>query len=734
VLVGLWAGGAAAVQTQVVRTDGFAELAPGELRSVSLSDLGRLSLAPAIKGLPKPDVEVIWSMTLDPNGRLYCGTGHDGRILAIDSAGTTASVFLNTSAPEITALLYHNDKLYAASAPDGKLLVCDPPGTTTVVFETGEKYIWDMVVDPKGNILLATGPKGKIFRYDLVQKKGEVLFDAPDENVLGLAFDGKGRLYAGTQGKGRVYRWEDGRTSPVVLFEAPSDEIRRIALDRDGRIYAAVNSEVISRRMISAIPSGAMPGRGPGGPGGPSEGPGEGLPSGPPSAMAPRPGAPPTPVGRSDIYLIEPEGFVRLLWNVSEAPVHDIAYDADRDSLLIAAGNKGKIFRLDARGNYQVVSSLEQEQVVVLHPAGKQTYIGTVGPTALYVLGDRLAAEGTYLSPALNAGSSVRWGSLRREGVGVENIAIDTRSGNTAEPDATWYDWTPVKWNGAPTEGRIQSPVARYIQWRARFAADRGDRPNLDYVEVFYASQNERPVIRTIAIRRGGVAAAAAATAASAGPGGPRPPSMMPPSGPPAGPGRPGGVGTNVSVPERSNPERFEISWQVDDPNNDTIESALYFKGEEEKVWKLIKDELTEAKYSFPTGTIPDGAYRVRVVVSDRPSNFGPQVRRDELVSERFVVDNTAPQITSLKATAVGDGQWQIEAVVSDTNSIIADAKFNIDGQEWHVLVPTDGLFDERTENLTFFSGSLKGEEHILGLVVTDREGNSAVGKLVLRP
>ena len=71
----------------------------------------------------------------------------------------------------------------------------------------------------------------------------------------------------------------------------------------------------------------------------------------------------------------------------------------------------------------------------------------------------------------------------------------------------------------------------------------------------------------------------------------------------------------------------------------------------------------------------------------------------------------------------------QAARLLDDLTSIIADAKFNIDGQEWHVLVPTDGLFDERSENLTFFSGALKGEEHILGLVVTDREGNTVVGK-----
>jgi len=707
---------ACAVRTQIARSDSFSDLAPGELHSVSLSDQGRLSIAPELEKLYRPDAEIIWGMAVSPDRRVFYGTGHEGKIFVTDRKGS-GTLYLDTDSPEVTALLFHpNGKLYFGSSPDGKLWVCDKPGTATLVFETGEKYIWDLLADPSGKIIVATGPKGKIFKVDPKAKKGKLLFDSPDKNVLSLAYGPKGRLHAATQGKGRVYRWDDDRrTTPVVLFEAPDDEVRRIVIDPEGNIFAAVNSEVLARRVISPLQ--ALLGK-------LSSGKSSKTASAGDSSERKKGLTPSRPAGRSKIYLIAKDGFVRLLWSVPEAPVHDMAYDAAQKSVVIAAGGKGKLFRLDTRGNYWIVLSVEEEQIFALRPAGKRIFLATLGPAAAYRLGERLASKGEYISPALNAGATVRWGALRREGEGVGKIEIETRTGNTKEPDNTWYEWKPVKWGKRPDEGRIQNPVARYLQWKAIFKAQRREpQPNLDFVEVFYVPSNEPPQVKKIEVKK------------SAAPTGARPskPGLRPPT---SAAKKNSAVGKDFKVPDHSNSQKFEIVWQVSDPNGDPLESALYFKGEGEKTWKLIKDKLTQTKYVFGTGTLPDGEYRIKVVVSDRRGNFAPDVRKDELVSDRFVVDNTPPVIEKIKAKAVADakGKWHISARVSDATSLIAGAKYNIDGQDWHVLMPADGLFDDRVEQLEFDTEELKGEEHVLGLVVTDREGNSIVGKVLLRP
>ena len=732
------ASSAATIQTQVVKSDTYDEFAPGEFHSVTLSHLGRLTLAPELKRLYRADAEILWSLAAAPDGRVFLGSGHAGKVFVIDrkSSGT---LLVRFHAPEVTALLFHSDgKLYAGTSPDGKLWVCDKPGTATLVYATGEKYVWDLIADPQGNIIVATGPKGRIFKVDPAKKKGELLFKAPDDNVLSLAYDPKGRLHASTQGKGRVYRWDQDRpTTPVVLFEAPDDEIRRIAIDPSGNVFAAANSEIVARRLSSSIAqlmsamaasAAARPPEGPSGGEGPK--PPSPPPSGPPSA--------PTPTGRSEIYMIDSEGFAHSLWRVSEAPVHSMTYDAERKSVLIGAGSKGKLFRVDTRANYWVVMSVGEEQILALKPAAKQIYLATAGPTVAYALGANLARKGEYISSAVNAGSTVRWGGLRREGTDIDNIEIETRSGNAKEPDGTWYNWQPIKWDDAPRSGKIQSPVARYLQWRALLKAGRGGTsPELDMVEFFYAPSNEGPQIKKIEIKKSGapsgpprppetsglppsLAAAMASASAAAGGAGPREPS----------------AGKEFNVADNSNGKKFEITWTVNDPNGDPLESALYFKAEDEKTWMLIEEKLTQNKFTFDTSSLANGVYRIKVVVSDRPANYAPVVKTDEMVSNQFVVDNTSPEIEKIKVTPVREakGKWHVSTRATDALSLIVSAKYNIDGGKWQVLIPTDGIFDDRTESFEFDTSELKGDEHVLGLIVTDREGNSAVGKAFLRP
>jgi hypothetical protein len=63
------------------------------------------------------------------------------------------------------------------------------------------------------------------------------------------------------------------------------------------------------------------------------------------------------------------------------------------------------------------------------------------------------------------------------------------------------------------------------------------------------------------------------------------------------------------------------VLWTADDANDDQLEFAIYFRGENETTWKLLKDKLDSRFYSWDTTTMPDGAYYLKVVASDAPSN-----------------------------------------------------------------------------------------------------------------
>ena len=66
--------------------------------------------------------------------------------------------------------------------------------------------------------------------------------------------------------------------------------------------------------------------------------------------------------------------------------------------------------------------------------------------------------------------------------------------------------------------------------------------------------------------------------------------------------------------------------WTADDANDDQLEFAVYFRGENETTWKLLKDKLDTRFYSWDTTSMPDGAYYLKIVASDAPSN--PDRRR----------------------------------------------------------------------------------------------------------
>jgi hypothetical protein len=93
------------------------------------------------------------------------------------------------------------------------------------------------------------------------------------------------------------------------------------------------------------------------------------------------------------------------------------------------------------------------------------------------------ATSGNLVSRTLDSGRTVaEWQALTadRTTPGGTQIAFDTRSGPTPQPDAGWSAWQPVA-----GDGTIASPDARYIQYRARLTSAAGvSTPTLRRVAV----------------------------------------------------------------------------------------------------------------------------------------------------------------------------------------------------------------------------------------------------------
>src|SRR5260370_2705280 len=70
---------------------------------------------------------------------------------------------------------------------------------------------------------------------------------------------------------------------------------------------------------------------------------------------------------------------------------------------------------------------------------------------------------------------------------------------------------------------------------------------------------------------------------------------------------------------------------------------TVYFRGENEHEWKLLKENLEQKFYSWDTTALPDGAYYLKIVATDAPSNPPALALKTERESERFEGDNTPP-------------------------------------------------------------------------------------------
>ncbi|PYU03314.1 MAG: hypothetical protein DMG33_16940, partial [Acidobacteria bacterium] len=110
---------------------------------------------------------------------------------------------------------------------------------------------------------------------------------------------------------------------------------------------------------------------------------------------------------------------------------------------------------------------------------------------------------------------------------------------------------------------------------------------------------------------------------------------------------------------------------------------AVYYRGEAEKEWKLLKDGLEQKFYAWDTTTMPDGAYYLKIAASDAPSNPPATALTSEHESERFEVDNTPPVIEGLQVgppSGKMSGGRPASFAARDGSTAIQRAQYSLDG------------------------------------------------------
>src|SRR4051794_30743641 len=222
----------------------------GKLGNLSLTSDDELILAPRFDMVFNTEQTLVWSAAADSKGNVYLGTGHNGKIFKVDPSGKGAMLVDLTELDVLALAVDSKDVLYAGTSPDGKVYKIEN-GAAKEFFDPKAKYIWSLVFDKQGRLLVGTGDKGIIYRVT-ADGKGVPFYDTDETHIISMAMDQQGNIIAGGDPKGYIYRISpEGKA--FVLYDSGMREIHSVAVAPNGTIYAAALSSE------PGIPSAAAP-------------------------------------------------------------------------------------------------------------------------------------------------------------------------------------------------------------------------------------------------------------------------------------------------------------------------------------------------------------------------------------------------------------------------------------------------------------------------------------------
>jgi hypothetical protein len=534
-----------------------------------------------------------------------------------------------------------------------------------------------------------------------------MFFTAAENHILCLERTARGDVIAGSGGNGLIYRiGADGRLS--VLFETPYEEVRSLAVDREGQIYAAASGTPIRARKdeaaetpvrldaeVTVTASASVDGR---------------------------PAYAPTAAGAARdggaLYRLTSDGLAKRLWSSDDEMIYSLLWREGEKKVVFGTGGKGRIYSVDREERIALLLQQSSEQVYQLVPLDSKIYVLSNNPCYFGLLLTEQRFAGEYVSPVLDARTPAAWGHIVWDAAVAagSSVQLQSRSGNTGEPNATWTDWSPYY---GKTEEQVLSPKARFLQVKVLLRTQTGKAsPVFNRLTVFYLQSNIAPAVTRLEFLKPnevylklpeqddvilGVERAVADAPVKKD-------------------------DLRFGMPSRKAERKgFQtVVWDASDENGDTLRYSLAIRKDGETEWRVLEDAWSETIYAFDTLAVPDGTYFLRLSASDSPSNpLGLELKTDR-ISPPLVVDNSLPVVKGFTAARNG-AALDIAFQAEDSYSYIEEAKVLVRPGEWRVVFPVDGIADSRSEA---YKVSLKlpaGAENQVTVRVRDSYGNVGV-------
>jgi len=398
--------------------------------------------------------------------------------------------------------------------------------------------------------------------------------------------------------------------------------------------------------------------------------------------------SPPAPAsGENSLYQITADGTVREVFREKALLLSLLKQNG---KLFVGNGMEGQLFEInETTKERSEIARLDHGQIHCLcrrHDGA--IVLGTGDPGKLYVLQDRYVEGGTVVSEVLDAKLISKWGSLRwmADAPAGTSISVAVRTGNTADPDDTWSNWSAEETDAQ--QALVRAPAARFLQYRVTLTTQNpAATPALQSIALRYMTTNQAPEV------------------------------------------------SNVQVPDLDaqnldNPKKLHFKWTATDPNEDELTYLVYVRKDGWKNWVELEDDLEKTEFEWDTTTTPSGIYQLKIVASDRKDNPAEDTLTGERISNPFIVAHEPPAV-ALKTAGMEGDQAVIEASASDPLVRLTAASFSVNGKKWVNVFPTDGLFDSKTETFRFKTDMLKPGTYVVVLRVRDAAGNTGSGDVV---
>jgi hypothetical protein len=672
---------ARAGSTRVWVNQTFTDFDAGTPSGVLVTSAGRLVRGETAKRTGLTGVSMVFSM-IEAGGSLYLGTGNKGEVWVVKGGRTRKLATLKGAVIVTSFAQGPSGTIYAGTLPEGRIYaISTATGAVKPFAQVKAKHVWGLVYH-KATLFAATGPKGKLFAINRAGR-ARVYWDSKETHLQSMAVGPGGDLYVGTAPKAIVYRVL-GRGRVRALHDFAGNEIRALASDGK-RLFVAVNNIKPDRSSLMQFPTWNKPkgtkiktktktsGRSKR------------------KLKLPRLGA---KLGSGGLFAVDANGSATQLHSVKKG--YFTALELVRGQLYAAEGTRGRVISILADESAATAHDVKERQVLALSLGGKIRAFGTGDGAALYRVGGR--GKTHYTSGAYDTTNVSRFGVISYRTSG--RVTVQTRSGNTAVPNAGWSRWkavTPKGNLGGFGRGLVRSPAGRYVQYRIGWPG--GSKAVVHHVRLHFTAINRAPRWQHLKV---GSASTGKTPVQKAG-----------------------WIKKATSVA----PKELKISWKVTDPDGDPLAYRVVFRAVGDVRWRKIGDKpLTTTSLKWRTDNLPDGWYEIRVTATDERANSVTRARSRHRISVPVLVDHNKPSFVGLRIRGnIATG------LVRDSFSRITGIAYSVDGKNWFGVDAVDGNFDQEAERFNFRLPKLGRGVHTLLVRAHDAAGNTQVVKRSLR-